>query len=79
MDSNRVVNLMAADKFFGQKATLHYINRVQKERYSLTPMQAYRKLYYENVVKKRVKVSTQRVEFTEQQLQIAADVLKGKQ
>lgn len=77
---SRIENLMAADKFFSQKATWHYINRVQKERYSMTPKQAYDKLYYENVVKKRVKVSTKRVEFTERQLQIAvAALVKGKQ
>lgn len=69
---------MAADVFFNQKATWHYINRVQKERFTLTPKKAYDKLYYENVVKKRAKVSTRRVEFTEQQLAIAVSVLKGK-
>ena len=75
---SRIDNLMAADKFFNQKATWHYINKVQKERFTLTPKKAYDKLYYQNVTKKAVKVSTRRVEFTEQQLQIAVEALKGK-
>ena len=75
---SRIENLMAADKFFGQKATWHYINKVQKERYTLTPKKAYDKLYYQKYAKKYVKPSTKSVKFTEEQLAIAAAVLKGK-
>ena len=49
---SRIVNLMAADSFFNRKMSLRYRNRVEKERFTLTPKQAYDKLYYENVVKK---------------------------
>ena len=40
MDSNRVVNLMAADVFFNRKITARYRNRVEKERFTLQPAKA---------------------------------------
>lgn len=67
---SRITNLMAADKFF-QKSGTRYINRVQKERFTLTPKKARDKLYYENVVKKSVKPSTSGVEFDQWQIDLA--------
>lgn len=68
---SRIVNLMAADSFFNRKMSLRYRNRVEKERFTLTPKQAYDKLYYENVVKKSVKPSTSGVEFDQWQIDLA--------
>lgn len=72
MDSFRIVNLMAADKFFNQRISKRYMKRVEKERFTLQPVKA------KKFLKKPAKVSTRGVEFTERQLQIAIAALKGK-
>ena len=80
MDSNRVVNLMAADVFFNRKITARYRNRVEKERFTLQPAKAkkYDKKYAQKYAKKDYKRSTTGIEFTERQLEIAIAAMKGK-
>lgn len=72
VDSNRIVNLMAADAFFNQKITKRYAKRVAKERYKLQPEKA------QKLVRKAAKPSSRGIEFTERQLQIAINAMKGK-
>ena len=76
MDSNRVVNLMAADVFFNRKITKRYGNRVEKERFTLQPVKA--KKLLQKYAKKDYKRSTTGIEFTQRQLEIAIAALKGK-
>ena len=84
MDSNRVVNLMAADVFFNRKITKRICNRVEKERFTLQPDKAkkyvkkYDKKYAQKYAKKDYKRSTTGIEFTERQLEIAIAAMKGK-
>ena len=80
MDSNRVVNLMAADVFFNRKISSRYRNRVEKERFTLQPVKArkYVKKYEQKYAKKDYKRSTTGIEFTERQLEIAIAAMKGK-
>jgi len=78
LDSNRIVNLMAADVFFNRKISSRYRNRVEKERFTLQPVKA--KKYVKKYEQKYVKPSSRGIEFTERQLQIAVAALeKGKQ
>lgn len=82
LDSNRIINLMAADVFFNRKISARYRNRVEKERFTLQPAKAkkYVKKYVKKYAKKDYKRSTTGIEFTERQLQIAVAALaKGKQ
>ena len=72
MDSQRIVNSMKADSFFNKKITMRYAKRVAKERYRLQPEKA------QKLVRKATKPSTRAVVFTERQLEIALNVLKGK-
>ena len=72
MDSQRIVNSMKADSFFNKKITKRYAKRVAKERYMLQPEKA------QKLVRKATKPSTRAVVFTERQLEIALNVLKGK-
>lgn len=72
MDSNRIVNLMAADKFFNAKVTKRYAKTVAKERYTLQPEKA------QKLVRKATKPLSRGIEFTERQLQIAIEAMKGK-
>lgn len=72
MDSERIVNLMNADKFFNQKLTKNYVKKVAKERYTLQPEKA------QNIVRKANKVSISTIVFTDRQLEIAVQALKGK-
>ena len=75
--SERVTNLMAADKFFNQRMTKRYMTRVEKERFTLQPGKA--KKLVQKFAKKDYKRSTTGIEFTERQLQIAVAALaKGK-
>jgi len=63
---------MAADKFFNQKLTKNYVKKVAKERYTLQPEKA------QNILrKKHRKPSTCAIEFTDRQLEIALQALKG--
>lgn len=72
MDSNRIVNLMAADVFFNEKVTKRYAKKVAKERYTLQPEKA------QKLVRNAIKPLSRGIEFTERQLQIAAEAMKGK-
>lgn len=72
LDSNRIVNLMNADAFFNQKITKRYAKRVAKERYALQPEKA------QKLLRKATKPSSSAIEFTDRQLQIAIQALKGK-
>ena len=72
MDSNRIVNLMAADVFFNRKISSRYRNRVEKERFRLQPVKA------KKYLKKQDKPSSRGIEFTERQLEIAITAMKGK-
>ena len=72
MDSNRIVNLMAADVFFNRKISSRYRNRVEKERFRLQPVKA------KKLLNKPVKPSSRGIEFTERQIAIAIAALKGK-
>ena len=72
MDSKRIVNLMNADAFFNKKVTKRYAKRIAKERYRLQPEKA------QKLVRKATKPSSGGIEFTERQLEIAINVLKGK-
>ncbi len=72
MDSNRIVNLMAADVFFNRKISKRYVKRVEKERFTLQPVKA------KKLLNKPVKPSSRGIEFTERQLAIAVVALKGK-
>lgn len=80
----RVENLMAADSFFNRKITARYCNRVEKERFTLQPVKAkkyvkkYDKKYVQKYAKKDYKRSTTGIEFTQRQLEIAIEALKGK-
>lgn len=74
MDSNRVVNMMAADGFFNQKITKRYIKRVEKERFTLQPKKAYDILYQRH----NKKVSTKAIQFEDWQLDLAKRVLEGE-
>ena len=76
MDSNRVINLMQADKFFNQRVTKRYLARVEKERFTLQPIKA--RKYEQKYDKKYDKPSSRGIEFTERQLQIAIAAMKGK-
>ena len=76
MDSNRIVNLMAADSFFNRKITKRICNRVEKERFTLQPVKA--KKYDKKYAKKDYKRSTTGIEFTERQIEIAIAAMKGK-
>ena len=69
---SRITNFMAADAFFSQKVTKRYAKRVAKERYALQPEKA------QKLVRKATKPSSGGIEFTERQLEIAMNVLKGK-
>jgi len=72
VDSNRIVNLMAADVFFNRKISSRYRNRVEKERFRLQPVKA------KKYLKKQDKPSSRGIEFTERQLEIAINAMKGK-
>jgi hypothetical protein len=72
VDSNRIVNLMAADVFFNRKISSRYRNRVEKERFRLQPVKA------KKLLNKPVKPSSRGIEFTERQIAIAIAALKGK-
>ena len=74
MDSNRVVNMMAADAFFNQKITKRYIKRVEKERFTLQPKKAYDILYQRH----NKKVSTKGIQFEDWQLDLMKRVLEGE-
>lgn len=74
VDSNRIVNLMNADKFFSQPVTKRYMKRVEKERFTLTPQKAKQKLY----AKKYAKPSSSDIEFSQRQIEIAVNAMKGK-
>jgi predicted DNA binding protein len=77
--SNRIVNLMAAEKFFNRKRNKHEIKRLEAERFTLTPVQARRKIKPKTQKKYTRKVSTPDIDFTERQMQIAIEALqKGK-
>lgn len=69
---SRITNLMDADKFFNVKITKNYVKKVAKERYKLQPEKA------QKLVRKAIKPLSGGIEFTERQLQIAVEVLKGK-
>ena len=71
VDSNRIVNMMAADRFF-QQCGKRYVSRVQKERFTLQPVKA------KKYLKKQDKPSSRGIEFTERQIQIAIAAMKGK-
>lgn len=72
MDSNRIVNLMAADVFFNRKISSRYRNRVEKERFTLQPIKA------KKLLNKPVKPSSRGIEFSQRQIEIAIEALKGK-
>lgn len=74
MDSNRVVNMMAADAFFNQKITKRYIKRVEKERFTLQPKKAYDILYQRH----NKKVSTKGIQFEKWQVELMQRVLEGE-
>jgi predicted DNA binding protein len=75
VDSNRIVNLMNAERFFNRKRNKHELKRLEAERFSLTPVKARRKTQK----KYTRKVSTPAIDFTERQMQIAIEALqKGK-
>jgi len=74
--SNRISNLMAADLFFNRHRGKRDINRLEKERFSLTRNKAYRKLY--NATYKPQKVSPKGVDFEQWQLDLAVKVLEGE-
>ena len=76
VDSNRIVNLMAADKFFNTKITKRYAKTVAKERYTLQPENAQKLV--RKYAKKYDKPLSRGIEFTERQLQIAIAAMKGK-
>lgn len=72
---SRIVNAIRSDEFFGRSRGKRELNRIETERFTLTPVKARRKLS----AKKVAKVSTDTVVFTERQLQIAVAALeKGK-
>lgn len=68
----RIENLMAADSFFNAKITKRYAKKVAKERYTLQPEKA------QKLLRKATKPSTRGIEFTQRQLEIAIEALKGK-
>lgn len=68
----RIENLMAADSFFNAKITKRYVKKVAKERYTLQPEKA------QKLLRKATKPSTRGIEFTQRQLEIAIEALKGK-
>jgi hypothetical protein len=69
---DRIPNLMAADIFFNKKYGVRAINRLEKERFTLQPVKARKKLY------KPSYKPNQKVEHFEQwQLDLAVKVLKG--
>lgn len=70
--SERITNLMAADNFFNAKITKRYAKKVAKERYTLQPEKA------QKIVRKATKPLSRGIEFTERQLQIAIEAMKGK-
>jgi len=70
--SSRITNLMASDAFFNQKITKRYAKRVAKERYTLQPEKA------QKLARKATKPLSRGIEFTERQLEIALNILKGK-
>lgn len=73
--SERIVNMMAAERFFNRKRNKHEMKRIEAERFSLTPIKARRKTQK----KYTRKVSTPAIDFTERQMQIAIEALqKGK-
>lgn len=74
MDSNRVVNMMAADAFFNQKITKRYMKRVEKERFRLQPKKAYNILYQRH----NKKVSTKGIQFEDWQVELAKRVFEGE-
>lgn len=74
MDSNRVVNMMAADAFFNQKITKRYVKRVEKERFTLQPKKAYDILYQRH----NKKVSTKAIQFEKWQVELMQRVLEGE-
>ena len=76
VDSNRIVNLMAADVFFNRKISKVYSKRVERERFTSQPVKA--KKYVKKYEQKYVKPSSRGIEFTERQIAIAIAALKGK-
>ena len=78
--SERIVNLMASEKFFNRKRNKHQLKRLEAERFTLTPEKARRKIKPKTFKKINTrKVSTPDIDFTERQIQIAVQALqKGK-
>lgn len=71
--SDRIINLMAADVFFNKKRGIRAVNRLEKERYTLQPSQAYKILYRKNKV---TKPANKGINFEKWQLDIAMKVME---
>ena len=77
LDSNRIVNLMAADVFYNRKISKRYVKRVEKERFRLQPTRA--KKYLKKYAEKYDKPSSPGIEFEQWQIDLAIKILDGKQ
>jgi hypothetical protein len=79
--SDRIVNLMNAERFFNRKRNKHEMKRLEAERFSLTAGDAKKKLRNTQIktVKKVAKRSTPDIDFQQWQIDLATKLFsKGK-
>jgi hypothetical protein len=81
VDSNRIVNAINSDTFFGRTRSKLELRRLEAERFGMTVGDAKKKLRntQNKTVKKIAKVSTSNVEFEQWQIDLAIKLFrKGK-
>jgi hypothetical protein len=81
VDSNRIVNAINSDTFFGRTRSKLELRRLEPERFGMTVGDAKKKLRntQNKTVKKIAKVSTSNVEFEQWQIDLAMKLFrKGK-